>query len=289
LDYSSRQFGCCPILIVKRENVNWSEQCACAAPEGWSASAVHLHRAAHPFVWSSLVPAEQRGRPRGAALACTNAPSTHLPLESHKRKWVLVQGLEAGAHRQLIFTGLRIGLYGNLLDHLSGEADREKASLTARIGAALTTSAIGITAANPSDVVKVRTQASSKPASTQLARAPQASQATTRAHMTGAGPQSMLCKPSGSQESMHASSGQRTLATRAAILPPPGSCRAPTRSHITGLGGQRRLATGAVSTPLYEGPAYRVYQHIIRTEGVFGVALVLIFLLTVVKTQGRGI
>jgi hypothetical protein len=154
-----------------------------------------------------------------------------------------VQGLEAGAHRQLIFSGLRIGLYGKLLDRLSGEADREKASLAARIGAAITTSVIGITAANPSDVVKVRTQASSKPASTRLAPAPQSCQATARVHVTGAGLHSMLCKPSGSQESMKASSGQAALATRAA------------------------------SPPLYDGPALRVYQHIIRTEGVFGAAL----------------
>lgn len=36
---------------------------------------------------------------------------------------------------------------------------KEDAPLLARIGAALTTSAIGITVANPSDVVKIRLQA----------------------------------------------------------------------------------------------------------------------------------
>ena len=37
--------------------------------------------------------------------------------------------------------------------------DQEDAPLYARIGAALATSAIGITVANPSDVVKIRLQA----------------------------------------------------------------------------------------------------------------------------------
>jgi hypothetical protein len=155
---------------------------------------------------------------------------------------MLLQGLEAGAHRQLIFTGLRIGLYGQLLDQLSGEGDREKASVGARIGAALTTSAIGICAANPSDVVKVRTQASSSPA-VAMASFPGPRTVTSRPRATAFSPHSMLCKPTGGPSTSQASNAQRTLATRAA------------------------------SSTLYEGSAFRVYQHIIRTEGVLGETL----------------
>ena len=114
-------------------------------------------------------------------------------------------------HRQILFTGLRLGLYERLRDFLAGKnhcsagrsrqykkdqmsaphaavstfycvavrqlqhltrvwlqlidkssfdaGDLEEAPLYARLGAALTTSAIGITVANPSDVVKIRQQA----------------------------------------------------------------------------------------------------------------------------------
>jgi solute carrier family 25 (mitochondrial uncoupling protein), member 8/9 len=61
-----------------------------------------------------------------------------------------MQGLEAGVHRQLIFTGLRVGLYGSLLDFYSGHAPRDEAHLSTRVCAAMTTSALGITLANPS-------------------------------------------------------------------------------------------------------------------------------------------
>jgi solute carrier family 25 (mitochondrial uncoupling protein), member 8/9 len=61
-----------------------------------------------------------------------------------------MQGLEAGIHRQLIFTGLRIGLYGNILDYFNEGKSREEAHVSTRTAAAMCTSALGITMANPS-------------------------------------------------------------------------------------------------------------------------------------------
>lgn len=67
------------------------------------------------------------------------------------------QGLTPGIHRQVIFTGLRLGLYDHVKDVIAGEME---SSFAGRVAAALLTSAVGITAANPADVVKVRLQAS---------------------------------------------------------------------------------------------------------------------------------
>lgn len=67
------------------------------------------------------------------------------------------KGIVPGIHRQFFFTGLRLGLFQRVQDYFSGGV--EDAPLHSRIGAALVTSAIGITVANPSDVVKIRQQA----------------------------------------------------------------------------------------------------------------------------------
>ena len=64
-----------------------------------------------------------------------------------------MQGLTPGLHRQFIFTGLRLGLYEHVRDMIAGS--HEEASVGGRIAAALCTSALGITVANPADVVKV--------------------------------------------------------------------------------------------------------------------------------------
>jgi hypothetical protein len=61
-----------------------------------------------------------------------------------------LQGIEAGIHRQAIFTGLRVGCYGQLLDAMTGGQDRDKAHVLQRTAAAAITSAVGITLANPS-------------------------------------------------------------------------------------------------------------------------------------------
>lgn len=72
-----------------------------------------------------------------------------------------MQGLVPGLHRQLLFTGLRLGLYDVIKGALASE--NEELSVSKKIGAALCTSAIGITFANPADLVKVRLQACEHP------------------------------------------------------------------------------------------------------------------------------
>eukprot|EP00930_Biecheleria_cincta_P087499 TRINITY_DN76723_c0_g1_i1.p1 TRINITY_DN76723_c0_g1~~TRINITY_DN76723_c0_g1_i1.p1 ORF type:complete len:286 (-),score=53.58 TRINITY_DN76723_c0_g1_i1:16-873(-) len=66
------------------------------------------------------------------------------------------RGLVAGCHRMFVFTGVRLGL----LDSLKNAMRKPDGSLTLfrEVSAALATSALGITVANPCDVVKVRYQ-----------------------------------------------------------------------------------------------------------------------------------
>lgn len=64
-----------------------------------------------------------------------------------------VQGLTPGLQRQFIFTGLRLGLYEHVRNMFAD--DQGHTGLGGRIAAALMTSALGITVANPADVVKV--------------------------------------------------------------------------------------------------------------------------------------
>jgi hypothetical protein len=59
------------------------------------------------------------------------------------------QGLEAGIHRQFVFTGLRLGCYSHILHAVSGGKDRSDAGMGSRIVSALATSALGISLANP--------------------------------------------------------------------------------------------------------------------------------------------
>ena len=68
----------------------------------------------------------------------------------------LFNGLTPGLHRQFLFTGLRLGLYDKLKETLNAH---EITTLGQRIGLAVLTSALAITVANPSDVLKVRYQA----------------------------------------------------------------------------------------------------------------------------------
>ena len=74
---------------------------------------------------------------------------------------VWLQGFVPGIHRQLLFTGLRLGLYDAIKNALA--ADGQELTLPKKVAAALCTSAIGITFANPADLVKVRLQACEHP------------------------------------------------------------------------------------------------------------------------------
>ena len=68
----------------------------------------------------------------------------------------LYNGLTAGLHRSFIFGGVRVALYFPIRDFLMG--DSKTPALYVKILAAMATGAIGISIANPTDVVKVRLQ-----------------------------------------------------------------------------------------------------------------------------------
>lgn len=75
----------------------------------------------------------------------------------------LYNGLNAGLQRQCVFAGLRIGLYIPVRNLIAGELKPgENPTLATKIAAGLCTGAIGISVANPTDVVKVRLQAQSR-------------------------------------------------------------------------------------------------------------------------------
>lgn len=72
----------------------------------------------------------------------------------------LWSGLTPGLQRQFVFAGLRIGLYVPIRNLICGEMKPgENPTLLQKIAAGLATGALGITVANPTDLVKVRMQA----------------------------------------------------------------------------------------------------------------------------------
>ncbi|CAH1250358.1 UCP2 [Branchiostoma lanceolatum] len=73
----------------------------------------------------------------------------------------LYSGLVAGLHRQMSFASIRIGLYDSVKTFYQKQLRREKdgASMPTRIMAGITTGAIAVSCAQPTDVVKVRMQA----------------------------------------------------------------------------------------------------------------------------------
>lgn len=74
----------------------------------------------------------------------------------------LWKGVVPGLHRQCLFGGLRIGLYEPVRNLYVGKDHVGDVPLSKKILAALTTGAVGITVANPTDLVKVRLQAEGK-------------------------------------------------------------------------------------------------------------------------------
>lgn len=69
------------------------------------------------------------------------------------------KGVVAGIQRQMVFAPIRIGLYEPVRDFYTPAENRGAPTILQRIEAGVTTSAIGITVASPTDVVKVRLQA----------------------------------------------------------------------------------------------------------------------------------
>lgn len=77
--------------------------------------------------------------------------------------FALYNGLSAGLQRQIVFAGLRIGLYIPVRNLIAGELKPgENPTLRVKILAGLCTGAIGISIANPTDVVKVRLQSQAR-------------------------------------------------------------------------------------------------------------------------------
>ncbi|KAG6603605.1 mitochondrial uncoupling protein 1-like [Cucurbita maxima] len=74
----------------------------------------------------------------------------------------LWKGIVPGLHRQCVYGGLRIGLYEPVKTFYVGSDFVGDVPLSKKILAALTTGALGITIANPTDLVKVRLQAEGK-------------------------------------------------------------------------------------------------------------------------------
>lgn len=74
----------------------------------------------------------------------------------------LWKGVVPGLHRQCLFGGLRIGLYEPVKDLYVGENFVGDVPLSKKILAGLTTGALAISIANPTDLVKVRLQAEGK-------------------------------------------------------------------------------------------------------------------------------
>ncbi|KAJ0088037.1 hypothetical protein Patl1_31718 [Pistacia atlantica] len=74
----------------------------------------------------------------------------------------LWKGIVPGLHRQCLFGGLRIGLYEPVKNFYVGNDFVGDVPLSKKILAGLTTGALAITIANPTDLVKVRLQAEGK-------------------------------------------------------------------------------------------------------------------------------
>ncbi|KAI4374207.1 hypothetical protein MLD38_012224 [Melastoma candidum] len=74
----------------------------------------------------------------------------------------LWKGIVPGLHRQCLFGGLRIGLYEPVKNLYVGKDYVGDVPLSKKILAGLTTGALGILVANPTDLVKVRLQAEGK-------------------------------------------------------------------------------------------------------------------------------
>lgn len=72
----------------------------------------------------------------------------------------LWNGLTPGLQRQFVFAGLRIGMYVPIRNMICGPLkEGQNPTLLQKIMAGMTTGAIGITVANPTDLVKIRMQA----------------------------------------------------------------------------------------------------------------------------------
>ena len=93
----------------------------------------------------------------GAAPKYNGFLGTAQTVASEEGFFALYNGLTAGLQRQVVFAGLRIGLYVPVRTLIAGELKPgENPTLAVKILAAMATGTIGICVANPTDLVKVR-------------------------------------------------------------------------------------------------------------------------------------
>lgn len=84
---------------------------------------------------------------------------TMKTISGEEGMFALYNGLTAGLQRQVVFAGLRIGLYVPVRTLIAGPLKPgENPTLATKILAAMMTGTIGISVANPTDLVKVRMQ-----------------------------------------------------------------------------------------------------------------------------------
>ncbi|MEW5297093.1 MAG: hypothetical protein WDW36_000323 [Sanguina aurantia] len=86
----------------------------------------------------------------------------------------LWKGIEPGLHRQCLFGGLRIGMYEPVRNFYVGKDHVGDIPIHLKIAAGLTTGALGIMIASPTDLVKVRMQSEGKLAEGALKKYPNA-------------------------------------------------------------------------------------------------------------------
>lgn len=85
---------------------------------------------------------------------------TAMKIGSEEGVLALFDGLSAGLQRQFVNASLRIGLYVPVRDLITGPLPPgQNPTLIQKIATGMTTGAIGITFANPMDMVKIRLQA----------------------------------------------------------------------------------------------------------------------------------
>lgn len=100
------------------------------------------------------------GAKSGAPVKYKGLPHTFVTIVKEEGPTGLFKGLTPGLLRQMVFATLRIGLYQPVRDfYHQGPGDPP---LYKKIAAGMTTGTIGISIANPTDVVKVRLQAEGK-------------------------------------------------------------------------------------------------------------------------------
>ena len=84
--------------------------------------------------------------------------NTCVSIAKEEGPLALYKGVAPGIQRQIINGGLRIGLYDSIKRFVIETTGRED-GIPVKVAAGLTSGAIGITVANPTDLVKVRFQA----------------------------------------------------------------------------------------------------------------------------------